>query len=323
MRRLGIVGLGRWGRVLVDAVQGHAGNVRFTAAVTRSDDGRAAARDAGLAVLPDLDAALADTTLDGLVLATPHSLHAEQILACVSAGKPVLVEKPFTLTAESARRAIDAARAAGVLVAAGHNRRFLPAMRRLKQAVEAGELGQALFVETNFSANAAGRYRPDQWRVVPNESPAGGLAGAGIHMIDAVIHLAGPITEVFARSRRLAPGSLLDDTTGALFGLASGGGASLTTVIATASTFRLQLFGTAGAAELRGPDHLVWTDLDGVVRDERFAPTSTERAEIEAFAAAIDGAASYPVPLDEVENGVAAFEAVVRSAETGAPVAIG
>jgi predicted dehydrogenase len=126
MKTLAIVGLGRWGKVLVDSVQGKSEKVRFGVAVTRDPAAAEAyCSPKGIRAIPSLDAALADPEIDGIVLATPHSRHGDEVIACAKAGKAVFVEKPFTLTRETAARALEAASKAGIIVAAGHNRRWL------------------------------------------------------------------------------------------------------------------------------------------------------------------------------------------------------
>jgi predicted dehydrogenase len=327
---LAIVGLGRWGKVLVDSVQGRSDAVRFGAAVARDPAKAAADAEArGLRLHGALDAVLRDPGIDGIVLATPHSQHAAQIEACAAAGKPVLVEKPFTLTRTTAEAALAAARRAGTLVAAAHNRRFLKPVVDLKHLIAAGDLGTVLHIETNFSGNTVGRYTREMWRVAPGESPAGGLAGSGIHHIDTIIHLEGPITEVYAMSTRRVHDVPLDDTTSVLFRLASGATASLLTMTATVPVYRIQVFGTRGSAEVRGQAETRGSETLEIVclgsgeRETRtYEPFDIERAELEAFADAIKSRRSYPIPLEEVLNGVAAFEAVPRSAETGVPVSL-
>jgi predicted dehydrogenase len=326
---LAIAGLGRWGKVLVDSVQGRSDRVRFAAAVVR-DAARsspdAAAR--GLAVHTDLAAVLTDAAIDGIVLATPHSQHQAQIIACATAGKPVFVEKPVTLTRASAETALDAARKTGIIVAGGFNRRFLGVIGDLKQLIESGALGTVLHIEAHFSGNVAGRYGAGHWRIAPGESPAGGLAGSGIHHIDAIIHLAGPITQVFGVTTRRVHDFPMDDTTMVTFRLASGAVASLLCVTATVPTWRLVAFGTKaraeveGAADRRGTETLKVVFLNGDTLHRAYAPFDIERAELEAFADAIIGRVPYPIPLDQVLNGVAAFEAVSLSAERNAPVAL-
>ena len=94
-----IVGLGRWGRNLVDSVQGRSDKIRFVTGVLRHpENAREYAEQQGLALESDYAKVLADPSIDAIVLATPHTVHAEQILAAVRAGKPVFTEKPFTLT---------------------------------------------------------------------------------------------------------------------------------------------------------------------------------------------------------------------------------
>lgn len=326
---LAIAGLGRWGRVLVDSVQGTSERVRFTAAVVRDaarTGDEAAAR--GLAVHTSLATVLADPAIEGVVLATPHSQHAGQIEACAAARKAVFVEKPITLTRASAEAAFRAATAAGIPVAAGFNRRFLPAIIDLKRMIDAGTLGTVLHIETHFSGNVAGRYREGHWRVAPGESPAGGLAGSGIHQIDSIIHLAGPIAEVFAVTTRRVHSFAMDDTTMITLRLSSGAVASVLCITATVPTWRVTVFGTRarvqvdGSAERRGSETMQVAFTSGDAQMRSYAPVDIERAELEAFADAISGAAPYPIPLDQVLNGVAAFEAVALSAARGAPVAI-
>jgi predicted dehydrogenase len=309
-----IAGYGSWGRRLLRSVQGTSESLRFAAIVSR-DPARIAdeAAEAGAVVLPSLEAALSHPDVQAVVLATPHSQHAAQIAQCAAAGRAVFVEKPFALTHATAAAAL-AACPPGMVVAAGHNRRFLPAVQRLKAEITAGTLGRLLFAEANFSGNVVGRYKPGQWRASGAESPAGGLAGAGIHMIDLIVHLVAPIRRVAALSSRQVLEVDMDDTTAALFDLEGGARAVLVSLMATVPVFRLQIFGTAGTAELRGERCLVLTRADGRVETLEFPPHDIERAELEAFAHAVSGHAEYPVSRAEILNGVAAFEAVGQAA---------
>src|SRR5690349_1210256 len=110
-----IVGLGRWGRNLVEAVQGRSDRIRFThAVVRRPEEAREFAARHALGVSTDFAAMLADREVQAVVLTTPHSLHVEQIVAAAAAGKPVFCEKPLALTLADAERAISACRRAGV-----------------------------------------------------------------------------------------------------------------------------------------------------------------------------------------------------------------
>jgi predicted dehydrogenase len=94
-----IVGLGRWGKTLVEAVQGKSDRLRFTHAVSRNPDKlRDDAARYRLELGGGLEAVLAAPGIDAVVLASPHSLHCQQIVAAAAAGKAVFCEKPLTLT---------------------------------------------------------------------------------------------------------------------------------------------------------------------------------------------------------------------------------
>src|SRR6201989_3043064 len=98
MINAGIVGLGRWGRNLVNSVQGKSDKIRFVAGVLRHpENAREYAGQNGFVLHDNLDAVLQDPAIDAIVLATPHTVHGEQLLAAARAGKPVFTEKPFTL----------------------------------------------------------------------------------------------------------------------------------------------------------------------------------------------------------------------------------
>lgn len=318
-----LVGLGRWGTRLVEAVAGRTDRLRITHAVNRTPGKNAElARRHGIEMLPSLEAALRHPAVEAILLATPHSQHADHVVATARAGKPIFVEKPFTLTLAEADRALAAVREAGIVLAAGHNRRFIPAIADLKREVAAGTLGRILHIESNISGDVRPMYKPEMWRTDRRESPAGGMAGAGIHMIDAMIHLAGPMARIAARSRRLALDVAIDDTTAVLIDFASGATGTLATLMATVETCHIRVFGTGGAAEWRGDDGLELRLIGKPPERRSYAPSSGVREELEAFADAVAGRAPYPIPLSEIRAGIAAFETVTRAADGNQVLAV-
>jgi predicted dehydrogenase len=322
MLRVGIVGLGLWGQRLVASCDGSS-LTRFTAAVTRTPAKAAEfARGRNLPLGTDYAALLADPAIDAVALATPHSQHAEQMIQAAAAGKHIFVEKPFTLDKPGAEAAVAAARRAGIVVALGHNRRFLPAIRELKRLIDDGVLGEILHAEGNISAPAGYRFRAGGWRATAAESPAGGMTGLGIHVVDALIHLAGGIAQVTAQSFRRVLTIDIDDTTAMLFRFKSGASGGLVTLTATAPIWRLQIFGSKGWAEMRGETRLEIDLIDGKPSATDYPAIDKERAELEAFARAVAGEAPYPIAPDEAIHGVAVLEAIVRSAKLGAAVAV-
>ncbi len=323
MMRAAIVGLGRWGQVLVDSVHAKSEKIRFTHAVTRTPaTAQRFAAERKLTLSADFQAILTDPSVDGIVLATPHSLHAEQIRQAAAAGKHVFVEKPFTLTKASAEQAVRAAEDAGIVLALGHNRRFLPAVVELRARLAAGRLGTVMHAETNQSGPGALRYREGMWRARRTESPAGGMAGMGIHMVDGLIDLLGPIRAVQALSCRRALAVEIDDTTSVLLRFQSGVTGYLGTIAATAPAWRMQIFGSQGWIELRDERHFESRGVDTTPEHIDFGAYDKERAELEAFADAAEGKAVYPLPLAQAVHGIAVFEAIARSAETGKAVEV-
>jgi predicted dehydrogenase len=327
MIRAGIVGMGTWGRNLVDSVQQKSEVIRFVAGTTRTPAKAAQfAERHGLRMLASYDAMLADPGVDAVVLATPHSVHAEQIEAAGRAGKPVFTEKPLGLTHRSAAQSVRACTSRDVTCAVGYNWRFQPALQEIRRMLDDGRLGRLLHVEGNFCGPSAYRFARDHWRHDRDEVPAGGMTGRGVHVVDAMLYLAGHIDTVTAQSHRLAQDFGVDDTTSMLFRFRGGATGYLGTFIATAETWRMQVFGSRGWAEVGDVEHLpTWQlrvatiDPQDVTRKRRpdvlsFPDTSTERAELEHFARAV--AEHRPlarVDGDEVHN-VAVLEAIVRSA---------
>ena len=319
MLNVAIVGLGGWGQRLVDSVRAPGSTkLRFTHAVTRTPEKvRAYCSERDILLTDDFARVLNDPRVGAVALATPHSQHADQVIAAAKAGKHVFVEKPFTLDEASARAAARACREAGRVLALGHNRRFLPATAEMKKIIASGDLGTILHLEGNFSGNSGLRYRPGVWRASHAESPAGGMTGMGIHIIDAFLNLAGPVAAVRCESHRRVLEVDMDDTTSVFLRFADGATGYISTLAATGRMVRVQVFGTRGWLHLLDHHILEICDLDGRVRRVEYPIVDIERAELEALADAVAGTAVYPVPVEEAIHGIAVMEAAIRSARSG------
>ncbi len=310
-----IVGLGRWGKTLVEAVQGKSERLRFTQAVSR-DPGRhreyAAAHQ--LNHVGGLGPVLADPGVDAVVLATPHSLHCEQIIAVAAAGKAVFCEEPLTLKKSEAARAIEACRAAGVVLGVGTDKRFFPSLRELVRLVKSGELGEIPHVEAHFSNEVAGTFTG--WRNSLEESPAGGMTGTGIHVLDALIAMAGPVRRVQAvlLSHKPPPDPL--DSLSVLLEFASGISGTLAAVRSTPMYLRVHAFGRNASAEALGRTELVLRRSAAAPQLLSFPPVDSVRANLEAFADAVAGRAPYPISMSEMLDTVAAFDAIAEAVKS-------
>src|SRR5664279_5915337 len=140
-----VIGLGRWGKNIVESVQGKSGRLRFIRGVSKEPElVRDFAMAKGFELSTEFEAAVADPRVQAVFLATPHSLHLQQISAVAKAGKPVWCEKPLALTRAEAARAVDATRKAGVVFGLGNNKRCFASMRELKRVVADGIIGLSL-----------------------------------------------------------------------------------------------------------------------------------------------------------------------------------
>jgi predicted dehydrogenase len=333
--RAAIIGMGGWGQNLVNSVQGKSDLIQFVAGATRTPArAEGFSRRYGIPIRASYEAVLADASVDAVVLATPHSMHTEQIIAAARAGKHVFTEKPLGLTADSSAAAASVCAEHKVTLAVGYNWRFQPALQAIARMLVDGRLGKLLHIEGNFCGPSAFRFGRDHWRQDRDEVPGGGMTGRGVHVVDAMLYLAGAIDQVYAQSFRLVQDFGADDTTSMLFRFRSGATGYLGTVIASAETWRMQVFGSNGWAEVGDVEHLTtwqmkvcFIDAANVFVKQKpqlmtFDDVSTERAELEHFARAVQSGRPLAVPGgDEVHN-VAVLEAIVESARKGMPVSI-
>jgi predicted dehydrogenase len=323
MLRVAICGAGNWGTRLIESVHGKSDKIRFVTAVTRDPPAKRALTDRfGLALTTSYADVLADPNIDGVVLCTPHSQHAAEVIAAAKAGKHVFCEKPFTLTIEDAQAAIAACKAAGVTLHVGFNRRYAPAYIELTRRIDAGEIGKVRHIEGQFSGPPSYQTEPGNWRANQVESPAGSMAARGVHVIDSMVHLAGPAATVFAFSGRLSHDIDVDDTTSCLLRFAGGVTGYLGTLHATSAFYRIHAFGSKGALEMRGETELLASDLAGKVERFTFDVADKERAVLEAFADGVASGTKFVITPEEIVNTVAVMQAVTASSRSGEAVAI-
>jgi predicted dehydrogenase len=338
MIRAAIVGLGRWGRALVNAVTGpseaaHPSGLHFVSAVTRTRAGAEAfCREKNIALVDSYDDVLRDPDIDAVVLATPHSQHQAQAQAAIAARKHVFVEKPLTLDLPSARAVADAAHRSGLILAVGFTRRFHLSIGELRARLADGRLGDVVSLVAQHTTSTAQFIAPDNWRATADEAPGGALTAVGVHALDHMIEFAGRVRDVRAVTARYYPAGGSDDTTTVMLRFASGATGLLFCSVATATNFSFAAYGTKGLAEITRAD----------LSHFRFAPASTAppttlvtappdeivehsgfdmlHEEMTAFARAIRDGNSYPVPIADVLHGMAVFDAIVESAKRNGDV---
>jgi predicted dehydrogenase len=312
-----IIGLGRWGQRLVDSVQSggtpKGNSIRFTRAVVRSPGGsNSYAQSQGLHLGDSLDDVLADPSIHAVVLATPHDVHAAQILQAAQAGKHVFAEKPLALTHADAESAVYALQKSKLVLGVGHNRRFLPAAEVIKSMIASGQLGTVVHAEGNFSNNSGLSYEPTMWRA-GEEGAKASMTAMGVHILDFFVHLCGPIETVAATGTRIAMPVAVSDVVSVNLRFASGATGYLSTILTTPRQWRVQIFGTAGWAHLRDEHILDVCDARGNITSTTFDTVDTVRAELESFAGAVEGKAPFPISAFDLVHVPAALQAVLQS----------
>ena len=313
-----ILGLGWWGQALVRAVQGKSDRIRFTKAMVPDPAKRAAVADElGLALCSRYDEVLADPAIDAVVVATPHSLHVEQVVAAARAGKAVFCEKPLALTREGAEQCVAACADAGVVLAIGHNRRFMPAVAYLQDAIRRGVLGRVLYLEAH-SSNESARNNFAAWRSESAESPAGGMTGTGIHLLDLAVSLLGRPANVFCRVSTAGVKAPPEDACNALLTFANGVSATLSMVQTSPRYWRMHVFGSKGSLEILNDEEMILhrSGRQPALRS-RLAAVDALRIELDAFAKAIDTERPYAIAPEEMVWTAATMEAVCRSLSSG------
>jgi predicted dehydrogenase len=324
MLRTAICGAGNWGRRLIESVQGTSSKIGFVTAVTRDKGSKHSLADRfSLALTESYAGVLADPAIDAVVLATPHSQHAAEIAAAAQAGKHVFVEKPFTLTRASAESAIAACNSAGITLHVGFNRRYAPNYVDMTRRIAAGEIGALRHIEGQFSGPPSYQTEPGNWRSNQIESPGGAMTARGVHVVDSMVNIAGSVVTVFAFSERLQHDIDVDDTTACLLRFANGVTGTLGTLHAASQFYRIHVFGSNGALEMRGETELLVSDLVGNIQRIAFDAIDKERAELEAFADAVASNVKFVIAPEAIVNTVSVTEAVAASARLGQPVTTG
>ena len=261
--RLGFLGTGWIGRNRLEAIAADGAAV-IAAVSDPSPDAaaQAAAAAPGAMVVDSLDALLA-AELDGLVIATPSALHAEQAIAALERGVAVFCQKPLARTAAETRRVVDAARTADRLLGVDLSYRETAAMQAVRRVVEGGEIGAVYAVDLTFH-NA---YGPDKgWFYDPALSGGGCVIDLGIHLVDLALWtlgwpaLQGATSRLYSKGAPLRdPSQAVEDYAVATLDLAGADGRAITVRLACSwhlsagqdAVIEAAFYGERGGAGLR------------------------------------------------------------------------
>ncbi len=193
-------------------------------------------------------------------------------------------------------------------------------MRALRDVVASEELGTILHIE-GHNSNENSQNVVAGWRLSPEESPGGGLTGAGLHVLDAFVSVAGPARRVYAQLHSREQGAPPLDTVAVTLDFVNGVTGTLATVRATPLYWRVHVFGTKGSAEVLDECTMILRRSGSEYQQISYPAIDVLRAELDAFADAVENRAPFPVPEAEVLATLSAFEAALLSMESGTPVA--
>ena len=315
--RVASVGLANWGSALASAAK-RAGNVEITRCFSRTKAAREEfAGKFGCRPAGSYDEVLKDSEVEGVLIATPHSTHTDLIEQAASAGKHVFVEKPLALRVADADRCIEATRKAGVALLVGHHRRRQGANRRMREMIDEGALGMVHLLEANLS-NPNGQNPRSGWRNDPEECPAGGMTGLGVHMVDNLQYLAGPVKRVSAFSKKLLGRGNLDDVTSVVLEYESGPLGCIHTTYVVPKQCATAAHGTEASAwsEDEG-ERLFLQNKDEARRAELPVDGGDALAEeLEEFGKCVRGEAAPETDGEAAREVVAVLEAIVESAKS-------
>lgn len=263
----GIIGGGMIARFHAQALRDMDGGRLHSVFARRREAATEITAEFGGVAFDDLDAFLADPELHAVTIATPSGAHLEPALAAIRAGKHVACEKPLEVTLERLDQLVAAAQAHGVKLAGIFNRRFAPAMAQLKHAVEAGRFGRLVACNALVPWwRSQAYYDSAAWRGTWALDGGGALMNQGIHTVDQLLWLAGPVRRVSASVACLAHKGLeVEDTAAAILEFENGARGTILASTAcwssTGHSAQLQLFGTRGSAILADTAFRCW-DFD-------------------------------------------------------------
>jgi predicted dehydrogenase len=337
MLHVGLIGAGNISDTHARAFLAMAGiDIAATFAPTRARAEQFAARYGG-AAHDSLDTMLSQRPLDIVVIGTPSGLHAEHGIAAASRGLHVLVEKPIDVTAARADALIEAAEKSGVMLGVIFQDRLKPDVQRLKAMMEAGRLGRPILANARVKwYRPPSYYAGSRWRGTRALDGGGALINQGVHTVDLLLWLLGPVRRVFAKAITGLHAIEVEDTAVAVLEFENG---AVGTLEAATSAYpgysrQIELTGTNGTITLDG-DLLAAIDLQDVRDDEQatspaartasaaspvVADTSAHKRVFEDFVRAIT---EHGAPCCDGRSGrqsAALIDAIYESARTGQPV---
>ena len=245
--QLGIIGLGRWAKVLTRAAQ-KSDKLKIACGFSRSAETRNAfTQDFGIPTTTELSAMLANPDIKGVILTVPNEQHLPVAREVAQAGKHVYTEKPIADTLVDGIKLAALGRQYGIQIVVGHSARLLAGTRLMKKAIDAGELGRIVFMEGNFSNERALELTPQTWRWYKAKAPGGPLSQLAVHIFDSLHCLGGAIESISSHASKLSPvGAEVDDQSMTVLKFADGKLGYVGTSWTAPGVYAIRVFGQKG-----------------------------------------------------------------------------
>jgi predicted dehydrogenase len=260
--------------------------------------------------------------VDAVFVATPNACHLQDVLIAAACGKPVLCEKPMALNADQCRQMVEAARKAKVLLGIAQVFRFEDSLAWFREQVAAGNIGKPVFARSEFSFSAThGHART--WIHDPAVAGGGPVADVGVHCVDALrFILQDEVLRVSVREIAGKPGEV---EAGAALLLEFCRGTLATVLVSFRAEYRtpLELVGETGvlraenALTVDRPVHLELCRGGAVVETHTVSNQPAYARQVDAFAAAVEGKAEFPIPGEEGWINQEILDAAYRSMKSG------
>jgi predicted dehydrogenase len=248
-------------------------------------------------------------------------LHHPQTLAAAEAGKQVLCEKPMALDAARAEEMIGACRQYGVLLGIAYYRRFYPAVNRMMELIESGEIGRVILAEVlAFEYYQPSDDDPRWWFIDPEQSGGGPLIDFGSHRIDLFLYMLGKITEAAAFCDTLHHNRPTEDHSSSMFRFKSGAQAFLSASNAIGPpSDSLRILGTEGEirCEVLNSGEFIVRSGDSEERVSLPNPENTHQPLIEDFCTAIREKRAPKIPGEIGFQTTKIIDELYRSAREG------
>ena len=322
--RVGCLGMGWWSDVLADAVV-RSGKIQIVSCYTRSEDKRNAfAKKYGCTAAPTYEAMLADKSIEAIINTTPNDVHLPSTKAAAEAGKHVFLDKPIANNVSEGRAITEVCKKAGVVLALGYQRRRESHFRYVKKQIDAGAFGKLVNAEANISRDRLGKIDLNSWRYQAAGMPGGVMLQIGIHYIDVLEYLIGPVKAVSGRSAQLVLPGDNPDVASLILEHENGALSTLNASYASASEYYLM--------NIYGKEATAYYDMHSGLRILKRGETKpvavpsdnndTFIEELEEFANAVRGNGKPEVGGEFATTSLAVIRAGVRSAREGRRVEV-